>query len=88
MNGHDAFSRWARLARRDEPEPVDVTHAVMARIASAGPARPEPVDRMLLAFALGSLAAAALVATLVVALDPSLADPLADLLQSVSPVMQ
>jgi hypothetical protein len=88
MSGYERFSRWTRLARRDAPEPSDVTHAVLARIARAGPPRPEPVDRTLLAFALGSLATAGLVAALVAALAPTLDDPLAELLRSVATVMQ
>jgi hypothetical protein len=88
MTGDDIFSRWARLARRDAPGAVDVTHAVLVRIAHAGPGRPEPVDRTLLAFALGSLAAAGLVAALVAALDLTPGDPLAELLQSVAMVMR
>jgi hypothetical protein len=88
MSAHERFERMARLARRDAPGPIDVSHAVRARLAGAARPRPETVDRTLLGFALGSSAAAVLVLALVAALDPALGDPLAELLQSLSVVMR
>ena len=83
---------WKRLdplfaaARREEPAPVDVTRAVLARIAQAPPA--PAVDRTLAWCALGSVAAAGVVAIMASSAVSDLLDPLADLMQSCDVVLR
>ena len=84
--------RWKRLeplfaaARRETPEPIDVTRAVLARIAQAPP--PATVDRTLAWCALGSIAAAGIVAIMASGAVSELLDPLAELMQSCDVVLR
>lgn len=87
---------WKRLeplftaARRDEPAPVDVTRAVMARIAQQaqrGP-QPEAIDRTLAWCALGSVAAAGVMAFVASGALTELVDPLNALMQSCDVVLK
>ena len=83
---------WRRLeplfvaARRETPEAVDVTRAVLARITQ----RPEPaaLDRTLAWCALGSVAAAGVMAFVAAGAFSDVLDPLAELMQSCDVVLQ
>jgi hypothetical protein len=85
-------SRWEQLAGRariETPPRVDVTQRVMAEIArrSGQPAtRLQP--RALLWCALGSLAAAGIVAAVAASGWSELGDPLVDLLQAADMVLR
>lgn len=86
--------RWTRLealfaaARRESPPPVDVTRAVLGRIAQGEPVAQPEVDRTLAWCALGSLAAAGIVAIVANGAVSDVLDPLADLMQSCDVVLR
>ena len=88
--------RWNRLeqlfaaARRETPAPLDVTRAVLDRIAQPSPLQaPEPeLDRTLAWCALGSVAAAGIIAIVASGAVSQLIDPLNDLMQSCDVVLR
>ena len=90
--------RWTRLealfaaARSETAPPVDVTRAVLGRIAQqaaqAQPAAQPEVERTLAWCALGSVAAAGLVAILASGAVREVLDPLTDLMQSCDVVLR
>lgn len=87
--------RWTRLealfaaARREAPPPVDVTRAVLGRIAQQAEPAPQPeVDRTLAWCALGSLAAAGIIAIVANGAIQDVLDPLSDLMQSCDVVLR
>lgn len=85
--------RWDRLeqlfaaARRESPAPLDVTRAVLGRIAQHS-AQPEATDRTLAWCALGSVAAAGIMAITASGAFSDLVDPLNDLMQSCDVVLR
>ena len=85
-------SRWTRLeqlwaaARHEAPPPVDVTRAVLARIARQPPR--EELDRTLAWCALGSLVAAGIMVIVTSGALHDALDPLADLMQSCDVVLR
>jgi len=83
----DRLERLCAAARREEPAPLDVTRAVLLRIASS-PRRPAPVDRTLAWCTLGSVAAAGLMAIAASGAFDQLVDPLAALVQSCDVVLR
>ena len=91
-----SMGRWNRLeqlftaARRDEPAPVDVTRAVLGRIAqqAARAQQPAAIDRTLAWCALGSVAAAGVMAIVANGAFSDLIDPLNTLMQSCDVVLK
>jgi len=85
-------SRWEHLAeraRRETPPRVDVTQRVMAAIARrSAPPRAVLAPRALLWCAVGSLAAAGIVAAVAASGWSDLGDPLRDLLQAADVMLQ
>ena len=79
MNRLDDFRRLAARAAHDGPGRIDVSRQVLARLPAL---RPQLVDRTLLACALGSLAAAGLVAMLAASAWQEGADAWPQLLES------
>jgi hypothetical protein len=85
--------RWDRLeqlfaaARRESPPATDVTRAVLGRIARQGPVLAD-VDRTLAWCALGSVAAAGIMAIVASGAFSDLLDPLNALMQSCDVVLR
>ncbi len=82
----EQFAQLAARARQESPPPVDVTAQVVADLRRVRPL--EPVDRTMLIFS--ALAVAASLAVAAWGLDAwsMLSDPMANLMQPLSGVMQ